>query len=117
MGDVRHPAAHSAIRFHRDIMAETPESQKPDEEIIAILKAEDPIMWVTDEAHTRHLLPLAIYLWRMRHMTVVTDDAIYVEDPSGRGSYFRAAVTSIDADLEMLNAFIDAFLVAGFARV
>jgi len=113
MGDVRHPAAHSAIRIQRELLEETQESRKSDEEIIAILKVEDPIVWVTDEAYTRHLLPTAIYLWRVRHMTVVTDDAIYVEDPSG--SYFRPAVTSIDADLEMLNAFVDAFLFSCFA--
>jgi hypothetical protein len=35
-------------------------------------------------------------------MRVVSDDAIYVEDPAGEG-YFRPPVLSIDADLDMLN--------------
>ena len=60
------------------------------------------------------MFPTAISLWRVNQMTVVTDDAIYVEHPSG--SYFRPAVTSIDADLEMLNAFIDAFLISCFSN-
>lgn len=114
IGDVRHPAAHSALLLQRDIMSSTPESQKSDDEIVAILKEEDPVFYVKDEAYTRHMMPTAIYLWRVNHMKVVMDDAIYVEHPSG--GYFRPAVTSIDYDLEMLNAFVDAFLITCFAR-
>jgi hypothetical protein len=114
IGDVRHPAAHSALLFQRDVLASTPESEKTDDEILAILKAEDPNFFVRNEAHTGSMFPAFIWLWRVNHMTVITDDAIYVEHPSG--SYLRAAVISIDADLEMLNAFIDAFLISCFGN-
>src|SRR5713101_6376672 len=48
--------------------------------------------------------------WRHARTKVENDDAIYVQDPATGGGYFRGPVVSIDYDLEMLNAFIDAFL-------
>ena len=114
IGDVRHPAAHSALLLQSDIVGHTVDSQKSDEEIAAILRTEDPDFFVKYETYTRQMLPTAIYVWRVNHMKVITDDAIYVEHASG--GYFRPAVTSIDFDLEMLNAFIDAFLFACFGR-
>lgn len=113
MGDVRHPAAHSAMLLQRDFLATTPDSEKSDEEIIAILKEEDPVLHVKYEAFSKPLLGHAIFQWRVRHMRLVTDDAIYVEDTTG-ASYIRPGATSIDADVEMLNVFIDAFLFTCF---
>ncbi len=110
IGDVRHPAAHSALRLQRDIVTDTPESRKSDEEIAAILRAETPGFYERFPDWEAS----AIWLWRVNHMKVVSDDAIYVEQPSG--SYFRSPVTSIDFDLERLNAFIDAFLCVCFSR-
>lgn len=114
IADVRHPAAHSALLLQRDVLEDTPESRKTDDEILAILKAEDPNFFVRNEAYTRSMFPSFIWLWRVKHMTVITDDAIYVELPS-RG-YIRAAAISIDWDLGMLNAFIDAFLISCFGH-
>ena len=50
----------------------------------------------------------------MSRMKKITDDAIYVE--KAEGGYIRSPVASLDFDLEMLNAFIDAFLVACFSQ-
>ena len=47
-------------------------------------------------------------------MKVISDDTIYVEQADG--GYFRPPVASLDYDLERLNAFVDAFLIACFAK-
>jgi len=116
IGDVRHPVAHSALRLQRDFVKATEESKKPDEEIRAILRQEQQELYEVLPAHVmRATEPMLIQNWRMAKMKVLSDDAIYVEQPDG-GGYVRHPVTSIDFDLEMLNAFIDAFLVGCFAQ-
>jgi hypothetical protein len=116
IGDIRHPVAHSALRLQQDFVQATEESKKPDDEILAILRQEDPEIYEILPAHVvKALEPMLIQNWRLARMKVVSDDAIYVEQPDGSG-YFRQPVTSIDFDLEMLNAFVDAFLVGCFAR-
>jgi hypothetical protein len=47
-------------------------------------------------------------------MKVIAENVAFVN--RGERSYMRGPVVSIDADLEMLNAIIDAFLVALFGR-
>lgn len=116
IGDVRHPVAHSALRLQRDLLRETDESKKADDEILAILRQEHREFYEVVPAHVmRGMEPILIRNWRMSKMKVLSDDAIYVEQPDG-GGYLRHPVTSIDFDLEMLNAFIDAFLIACFGR-
>jgi len=115
IGDVRHPGAHSALRLQHDVVAATDESKKSDDEISAILRREDPDFYeMFPPPIAKALEPIQIANWRLSKMKVVTDDAIYVEQ-AGK-SYVRAPVASIDFDLERLNAFIDAFLVACFKR-
>ena len=116
IGDVRHPVAHSALLLQQDVVVHTDESKKSDAEIAAIVRAEEreflasvPPEWVPSiEANL-------ISNWRDKKMKVESDDMIYVQNPSG-GGYFRGPVVSADFDLEMLNAFVDAFLVACFSK-
>lgn len=115
IGDVRHPVAHSALRLQQDLVVETEESKKSDEEIAAILREEDPDFYKVMPPHIiKAMEPTSIYLWRMKKMKVISDDAIYVEQ--AKGGYFRSPVASLDFDLERLNAFIDAFLIACFVK-
>ena len=55
-----------------------------------------------------------IFNGRMDKMKVVSDDVINVEKPEG--GYFRQPVASIDFDIDRLNAFVDAFLIACFGK-
>ena len=97
-------------------MEETEESRKSDDEILAIIRRDRSTSYEIIPPHMmRTLEPMLIQNWRLSKMKVISGDAIYVEQPDGRG-YVRQAVTSIDFDLEMLNAFIDAFLIACFGR-
>jgi hypothetical protein len=116
IGDVRHPVAHSALLLQQDVVVDTEESKRSDEEIRAIVREEEreflesiPPEWAPSiEANL-------IWRWRDAKRKVQSDDTIYVENPTG-GGYFRGPVVSIDYDLEMLNAFVDAFLVACFRK-
>lgn len=114
IGDVRHPAAHSALRLQHDIVTHTEESQKSYDEIAAILRREDPTSYELLPDLAKKMEPALVENWRINKMKVITDDAIYVEGAAG--GYFRPPVTSLDFDLERLNAFIDAFLFACFKR-
>jgi len=116
IGDVRHPVAHSALLLQQDVVVDTEESRKSDEDILAIVREEEreflasiPPEWAPSiEANL-------IWRWRDAKRKIQSDDVIYVENPAG-GGYLRGPVVSIDFDLDMLNAFVDAFLVACFSK-
>jgi hypothetical protein len=117
VGDVRHPVAHSALLLQQDVVVQTEESKKGDEEILAVLREEESEFLASLPPEV--VAPVEAMLvsnWRHGRMKVENDDAIYVQDPTTGGGYFRAPVVSIDYDLQMLNAFIDAFLFACFAK-
>jgi hypothetical protein len=115
IGDVRHPIAHSALRLQSDLVEDTAESKKPDEEIAAILRKEDPNF---DKFLPQHLVKefeaMMVFNWRIDKMKVVSDDVINVE--KAEGGYLRQPVASIDFDIERLNAFIDGFLIGCFSK-
>ena len=116
IGDVRHPVAHSALRLQQDLLVETEESKKSDDEIAAILREEDPELYeVLPPDLIKEFEPVAISNWRLDKMNVISDDVIYVEE--AQGGYFRSPIASIDFDVERVNAFIDAFLVACFGTL
>ena len=115
IGDVRHPVAHSGLRLQSDLLAHTTESKKSDEEIAEILRAEDPDFYKIMPAElVKEYEAVMISNWRVDKMKVVSDDVINVEKPEG--GYLRQPAASIDFDLERLNAFVDAFLVACFGK-
>ena len=116
IGDVRHPVAHSALLLQQNVVVHTEESKKSDAEIAAIIRAEErEFLASIPPALVPSFEATLISNWRFAKMKVETDDAIYVENPTG-GGYFRGPVVSVDFDLEMLNAFVDAFLVACFSK-
>jgi hypothetical protein len=114
MGDVRHPIAHSALLLQQDVVVHTAESRRPEPEVLAIVReAERDFLAALPPGMASTMEALLIDRWRHDRMRLETDDAIYVEHATG-GGYFRGPVASLDFDLEMLNAFIDAFLVGCF---
>lgn len=113
MADARHAAAHRAMLLPNDIVSETEESQKTDAEIAAILREEDPEFYALfTEPMIRAFEPQKIEHWRhWKRRTLATNAVVVKKESEG---YIRFAVTSIDHDLMMLNAVIDAFLVRLF---
>ena len=115
IADVRHPAAHHSMLLPRQTVVETEESRKSDEEIREILRREEPWWYesMTPEAIAA-LEAQRIWLWRLERMKVIAENVVFVN--RGEKSYMRGPVVSIDADLETLNAILDAFLVGLFNR-
>jgi len=115
MADARHAAAHRAMLLPNDIVSETDESQKTDAEISAILRKEDPKFYaLIPEPMIKILEPQKISHWRHWKLRRLATNAVVVKKESG--AYIRFAVTSVDHDLMMLNAVIDAFLVRLFSH-
>ncbi len=111
MADARHAAAHRAMLLPTDIMSETEDSRKTDAEIAAILREEDPTgLTFVEPAVIEAVQQLKIEHWRYSKQRAVATNVVVV-----RNAYFRFAVTSIDYDIGMLNAVIDAFLAKLFS--
>jgi hypothetical protein len=116
MADARHAAAHRAMLLPNDIVEETEESKKTDAEIAAILREEDPAFYrLFTESMIEAYEPMKIDHWRHWKRRTLATNAVVVNKESG--GCIRFAVTSIDYDLMMLNAVIDAFLVRLFGRL
>jgi len=115
MADVRHAAAHRSMLLPSALVQETEESRRNDDEIREILKSEDPEFYeVMSGEMQRALEPQRISLWRMDHMETIGENVVVVRREVG--GYIRFAVDSVDYDLTMLNAIMDAFLVTLFRR-
>jgi hypothetical protein len=112
IGDVRHPAAHSALVLQRDVARSTKESQKTDEEIAQIIRKEEhEFLSMVPSEFRQTVEATLISNWRHRHLSVENDDAIYVEKADGR-AYLRGPVVSVDHDLVQLTTFVETFLDA-----
>ncbi|HSB71110.1 MAG TPA: hypothetical protein VLT62_17415, partial [Candidatus Methylomirabilis sp.] len=93
----------------------TEDSKKSDAEIAEVLRKEEPELYrMIPEELVREPEPQRIWHWRLRKMEVLGDNIVVVERKSAR--YIRGAVESVDYDLAILNAVIDAFLVGIFGR-
>jgi len=91
----------------------TPESELSDDEVRARLREEDPEFYdLIPEDMVAPFDPLRIWHWRTEHTKTLADNVVVVKGRSG--TYIRGAVISIDYDLAMLEAVMDAFLVALF---
>ena len=113
MADARHAAAHRAMLLPNDIVSETDESKKADAEIATILREEEPDFYALfPEPIVRMLEPMKISHWRYSRLRTLATNAVVVRKESE--GYIRFAATSIDHDLMMLNAVIDAFVVRLF---
>jgi len=84
-----------------------------DDEIRRILRRHDRELY---RLFSRAMLAEAgrqyIEHWRFQHLRRIATNAVVVEKEAG--GYIRFPVASLDHDLELLNAIIDAFMAAIF---
>jgi hypothetical protein len=114
MADMRHQAAHNIIPIPSLLVNETPDSKKSDDEIVEMLKKEDPHLYrFLDPGTIEACQPTWITMWRMKKMEIVGPGMVKVAKPDGTG-YLRDPVISVDYDLSNLIAVMDAFLVKLF---
>jgi hypothetical protein len=110
MADARHAAAHRSMLLPTDIVADTRESQKSDDEIRRILRREEPDFYALFSGPLlEELEKQKIWHWRLDRTRKVATNVFVVDTEKGR--YLRFPVDSVDEDLALLNAIIDAFLV------
>jgi hypothetical protein len=119
MSDFRHAVAHQVIPMPTRLLVETKESKKSREEILKIVETED------SDSSALLRLPMSpevktaiedniVFFWRMEKMKIVADHVVLLEGK--RGAYWRSPVVSVDYDLAMLTAIMDAFLIGMFAK-
>jgi len=117
MADMRHHAAHKVIKIPTPLVADTEESEKSDEQILEIIKQEIPAFYkFMPEALIKASEPVMISEWRLRHMKVIAPSMILIKEENG-GGYFWDPVISVDHDLAILTALIDAFIVRLFRNL
>ena len=117
MADMRHHAAHKVIKIPTPLVADTEESEKTDEQILEIVKQEKAAFFkFMPEALINESVPVMISEWRLRHMKMIAPSIILIKKENGRG-YFWDPVISMDHDLAMLTAVMDAFIVRLFRNV
>ncbi len=118
MADMRHHAAHKGIKIPTELVIETENSQKSDEEILSILREKNKI--IHDNLFTKFLIkqiePILIDAWRVRQMKVIAPSMVAIQGKNGK-AYMRDPVMSLDYDLNMLNAVMDAFIVKLFKNI
>jgi len=117
MADMRHTAAHKIIPMPTRVLAHTDDSKKSDEEIFAIIKEEDPDSLLLNSSVSPNVLAWiqqqAIFDWRLDKMKSLMEHTVFIKGKSGE--YFRSPVISVDYDLAMLTAVMDAFVVKLFS--
>lgn len=119
MSDFRHAAAHQVIPMPTEIVIDTEESKKSKDEILTILREEDPDFEIYKQSS---LSPeskawfedLAVSQWRDSKRERLADYMVHRKNKQGH--YFRSPVVSIDHDLAMLTGIMDAFFVGMFRK-
>lgn len=115
MADMRHTTAHGRIAIPTNILSDTPDSKKSDEEIHSILRQEIEFMYQTLSPEViKASEPMWTQLWRIKHMELVAPDMVQLS--RDEQTYLRAGCLSIDHDLQFVNAVIDAFFVRLFTH-
>jgi hypothetical protein len=112
MADMRHAAAHKTIAIPAPLVSETEESQKPEEEVLSIVRERFATMFSLWPEFMKKYEPLMVWHWRISKMKIIAEDLVRLE--GSKGMYMRSPVLSIDYDLERVTAVMDAFLFALF---
>jgi hypothetical protein len=118
MADMRHHAAHKGIKSPTEVVTETEDSQKSDGEILSILRDKYKILHnnLATKSYIEQIEPMLISVWRARHMKVIAPSMVAIQGKDGK-TYMRDPVISLDYDLNMLNAVMDAFIVKLFKSI
>jgi len=114
MADMRHHAAHKGIKIPAEMVSHTEESQLGDEQIIAIIQREDPSLYKLC-IESKEMESQVIFNWRFKKMSTVARHVVFGRDKCGR-NYFWDPIISVDKDLEMLTAIVDAFIFSLFKK-
>ena len=116
MADMRHRAAHKVMPMPTEVLEDTEDSRKRDDEIWEILKREDPdLVGFLPQTLVNTFKPQMVFHWRISKMKRVMQNVVMFEGK--QGEYVRSPVLSIDFDLGYLNAVMDAFLINLFSGV
>jgi len=116
VADMRHNAAHKGIKSPTEIVIDTEDSQKSDEEILNILRTKYKALHenLATKSYIEEIEPMLISTWRADQMKIIAPSMVVIQDKNGN-TYMRDPVISLDYDLNMLNAVMDAFIVRLFS--
>jgi len=115
MADIRNHAGHKVIKIPTEVLADTEESRKSDEEIREIIRRENDFLYQTlDPSEIAKIEPIMIQQWRIDRMQRIAPSQVFIE--TKEGGYMWDPVVSVDHALERLTAVIDAFLVGLFGK-
>lgn len=115
MADMRHAAAHREMLLPTVLVEESEGYNKSDAEVSELLNREEPDFYAGLSGDARVVLePHRIWLWKVNQLKTIATNIVVVEKV--KGGYIRSPVDSVDYDLDMLNAIMDAFFVALFAK-
>jgi hypothetical protein len=119
MRDMRHSAAHQVIPMPSVVYAETEESKKPKEEILKAIRAEGGstaalLDFVLPTEARPAIEEQLVSHWRVEKMRTLADHVVLLKGKNGY--YWRSPVVSVDHDLAMVTAVMDAFLIGLFSK-
>lgn len=117
MADIRHHAAHKSIKIPAEVVQDTPESTMSDEEILKIIREEKGLLYdIMSDDFLKHMESQLVFHWRVSKMKRLAPSMVFIKDKKGKG-YMWDPVISVDHDLSMLNAIMDAFLIRLFRDI
>ena len=115
MADIRNHAGHKVIKIPNEVLADTDESRKSDEEIREILQRENDFLYQTlNQTSIAEIEPIMIQQWRIKKMRRIAPSQVFIKTKDG--GYLWDPVASVDHALERLTAVLDAFLVGLFGK-
>lgn len=119
MAALRHAAAHKSIPMPTRYLAKTEESEKSDEDILELIKKDDAdlkdlLNYPWPDEVLRVVKQQLILTWRIDKMRTVADHVVTIKTKDGE--YLLSPVISVDFNLAMLTAVMDAFLVKLFSN-
>jgi hypothetical protein len=114
MAEMRHAAAHRDLALPSEILVETEESKKTDDEILEIIKRERSSMYGSflGPIIMKAMEPMLIRMWRIKKMREIAPSVVMIKIDGVK--QIRDPVLSVDYDLQYLTAVMDAFLIMLF---
>ncbi len=109
MADLRNNAAHKTIKIPAPIILDS-DNEKSDEEILELIKNDHQEMYeFLPETIMKEFEPTMIATWKARNSEPIFRSGVYIQKSNGN-HYLYDPVMSVDHELTMLNAIIDAFI-------
>ncbi|MEG6551487.1 hypothetical protein V6C53_14740 [Desulfocurvibacter africanus] len=105
---IRHKSAHEIVKLTSDILFMTEKSELSDDTIKEILRKEDPARYNVAREVIDLSEDLWIHDWRINQCTPFSSTMIQIQTNKGYSLY--DPILSVDREIEMLFATLDAFL-------